>query len=282
MSQKGAGRLGDLARAAALRLESAGIDGAPREARLLLAHVTGFSTARLGAELGEAATPRVVNQFEAAVARRCAREPMSHITGKRLFFNHEFDVGPDVLDPRPETETLVLAALKRSWGRVLDLGTGSGAILLSLLSERGQATGIGTDLSPSALGVARGNATRLGVAERCEFIESDWFRSVTGSFDLIVSNPPYIAAAEMAALAPELSFEPRMALSDGGDGLSAYRAICGGAQAHLTPGGWLMVEIGWAQGQDVSAAMKQAGLENVRISRDLDGRDRVIEGRVPA
>ncbi|HEY9039710.1 MAG TPA: peptide chain release factor N(5)-glutamine methyltransferase [Roseovarius sp.] len=268
--------LGDLARAAAARLQDAGIEGAARDARLLLAHAAGLSATRLGTEMGEVAAPEVAERYNAMIARRATREPVSHITGKRLFFNHEFDVSPAVLDPRPETEALVLAALGAPFGRVLDLGTGSGAILLSLLAERGAATGLGTDLSEAALTVARENAQALGLGRRSDFQMSDWFAGIVGRFDLIVSNPPYIAQNEMADLAPELSFEPAMALTDGADGLSAYRAICKGARAHLAPGGRLMVEIGWTQGPQVAALMTAAGLPNVSILPDLDGRDRVI------
>ncbi|MFD0858311.1 peptide chain release factor N(5)-glutamine methyltransferase [Roseovarius aquimarinus] len=275
-------RLADLLREGAARLEAAGVEGAPRDARLLLAHVTGISAARLGAEMGAPAEAGWAEAFEAAITRRAAREPLSHITGKRLFYEHEFRVTPDVLDPRPETECLVRAALDLPWRSVLDLGTGSGAILLSLLAARREARGVGSDLSGAALDVARGNAARLGVEDRAEFLQSDWFASVGGRFDLIVSNPPYIAEAEMGALAPELGYEPRMALTDGACGLGAYRAICAGARAHLVPGGWLMVEIGWRQGADVAALMAGAGLGSVRILPDLDGRDRVVMGRAPA
>ena len=275
-------RLADLVRDAASRLEAAGIDGGAREARLLLAHVSGMSPARLSAEMSESAGPELIGEMDKVVARRCARAPMSHITGKRLFYKHEFQVTPDVLDPRPETEALVSAALQLPWARVLDLGTGSGAIILSLLAERAEATGIATDLSLAALGVAQANAEALGLAARCELILSDWFTNITGRFDLIVSNPPYIANGEMPDLAPELSFEPRMALTDGADGLSAYRAICAGAGAYLTPGGWLMVEIGWQQGKGVAALMRDAGLKNIRILPDLDGRDRVVQGHALA
>ncbi|WP_138933769.1 peptide chain release factor N(5)-glutamine methyltransferase [Roseovarius arcticus] len=272
-------RLADLARDGTARLEAAGIHNPAREARLLLAHVSGLSAARLGAEMDEVAGPDVVCRMDKAVARRCAREPMSHIIGKRLFYKHEFQVTPDVLDPRPETEALVLAALEFPWASVLDLGTGSGAIILSLLAERAKAAGTATDLSPAALGVARANAEALGLAARCDMIQSDWFASVAGCFDLIVSNPPYIAEDEMPDLGPELSFEPRIALTDGADGLTAYRAICTGAGAHLVPGGWLMVEIGLQQGPGVAALMRHAGLVDVRILPDLDGRDRVVQGR---
>lgn len=274
--------LADLVRDAAARLETAGIVGAQREARLLLVHVSGLSAARLSAEMGEAAAQDLVRRMDGAVARRCAREPMSHITGTRLFYKHEFKVTADVLDPRPETEALVMAALTRSWGYVLDLGTGSGAVLLSLLAERVEARGIGTDLSPAALGVALSNAAALGIETRCDLVVSNWFSATSGRFDLIVSNPPYIAEDEMLGLAPELSHEPRIALTDGADGLSAYRAICAGAGAHLAPGGWLMVEISHLQGPAVAALMQVAGLTDIRILPDLDGRDRVVEGRAGA
>jgi release factor glutamine methyltransferase len=270
--------LGALLRDAAARLGEAGIHGAARDARLLLAHAAGLSAARLTAETGTPAAAGVVTHYEAMIARRCARVPLSHITGKRLFYKHEFTVSPDVLDPRPETETLVLTALAAPFRRVLDLGTGSGAILLSLLAERPAASGTGTDVSDFALSVARGNARALGLDARCDWRLSDWFADVTGRFDLIVSNPPYIAEAEMADLAPELAHEPRRALSDGADGLSAYRVICAQAPAHLEPGGRLVVEIGWRQGGAVAAMMRAAGLREVRVLPDLDGRDRVVSG----
>ncbi|PVA11796.1 peptide chain release factor N(5)-glutamine methyltransferase [Pelagivirga sediminicola] len=269
----------DLLRNATEELSDAGIEGAARDARLLLAHAAGLSAARLGAELGEAAAPEVAARFQQMIGRRLARAPVSHITGKRFFFNHEFIVTPDVLDPRPETETLVLAALEGPVRRVLDLGTGSGVILLSVLGAREDASGLGTDLSPAALGVARQNAARLGVEARCAFRVSDWFAQVEGQFDLIVSNPPYIALDEMEDLAPELAHEPRMALTDGAGGLTAYRAITRDAGRFLTPGGRLMVEIGWRQGADVAAMMRAAGLRDVAILPDMDGRDRVVLGR---
>jgi release factor glutamine methyltransferase len=212
------------------------------------------------------------------IARRARREPISHISGKRAFWMHEFEVTPDVLDPRPDTETLVEAALKHRFGTVLDLGTGSGCILLSLLHERPAARGIGTDLSEAALAVAKRNADRVGVADRVSWAVSDWFSSVTGTYDLIVSNPPYIALDEMAGLAPELDYEPRMALTDEQDGLSAYRAITQDAMRHLNPQGRLMVEIGPTQAAAVSDLFARAGLVDLHVHQDLDGRDRVVSG----
>jgi len=244
---------------AAVRLAEVGIPDFRREARKLAREAAGQSLADM-------------------VARRCRGEPMSHILGYRDFWEHRFEVTADVLDPRPETETLVAAALEDGFERVLDLGTGTGCILLSLLAARPAARGTGTDLSQAALAVAARNAERLGVAERVALVLSDWWNAVDGPFDLIVSNPPYIAADEMAGLQRELAFEPRMALTDGADGLTAYRAIVAGAPARLAPGGRLMLEIGPTQGPAVRALMQAAGLERVRIAPDLDGRDRVVIG----
>jgi release factor glutamine methyltransferase len=166
---------------------------------------------------------------------------------------------------------------------VLDLGTGSGAILLTLLAERPLATGLATDLSPAALAVATGNAEALGLATRANFACGSWFAPVTGLFDLIVSNPPYIAADEMADLSPDvLNWEPHLALTPGGDGLAPYRAIAAGAAAHLAPGGRLMVEIGPSQGAAVRGFFAEAGLVTPTILPDLDGRDRVVMAHAPA
>jgi release factor glutamine methyltransferase len=218
-----------------------------------------------------------LEMFEIALADRARRRPVSQIVGRRAFWRHEFVVTPDVLDPRPETETLVAAALERPFERVLDLGTGSGCILISLLADRPGAHGLGTDLSEPALAVARRNAGMLGVAERADFLRSDWLAEVDGRFDLIVSNPPYIAEAEMAGLAPEVrDWEPHLALTPGGDGLGAYRAIAAGAGGRLTAGGRIALEIGPTQGEAVSALLKAQGFGAIEVRRDLDGRDRVV------
>ncbi len=263
-------------------LRDAGIEGAARDARLLLAHARGIAPDRLFLEMEGAADPAVADRFLALVARRAAREPLSHLTGRRMFWGRDFAVGPEVLDPRPETETLIAAALARPFQRVLDLGTGSGAILLTLLAESGAATGLGVDLSPAALAIAGQNAQALGVADRAAFALSDWYSGVSGQFDLIVSNPPYITEREMADLAPEVrNWEPHLALTPGGDGLDAYRAIAPGLSRHLTPGGRVLLEIGPSQGAAVSSLLKMAGLQRIAILPDLDGRDRVVAGEMP-
>ncbi|MDF3855491.1 peptide chain release factor N(5)-glutamine methyltransferase [Paracoccus sp. P2] len=267
-------------RQGAARLAQAGVPGAAEDARLLLAHALDLPRHQLTGVLAAPLPPEALRRFDAALAARAARQPVSQILGRRAFWKHEFRVTRDTLDPRPETETLVEAALAEPFASVLDLGTGTGAILISLLAERPGTRGLGTEISPAALAVARENAKVMGVC--ADFLESDWFASVTGQFDLIVSNPPYIALAEMAQLTPEVrEWEPQQALTDGADGLSAYRAIAAGAPAHLAPGGRLMVEIGPTQGAAVAALMRAAGLAEPRILPDLDGRDRVVAARKP-
>jgi release factor glutamine methyltransferase len=192
-------------------------------------------------------------------------------------------VTADVLDPRPDTETLIESALGVPFNRVLDLGTGSGCIVLSLLGERPAAAGVGTDLSDDALSVAAQNAEQLNVGNQLTFVQSDWFSNVEGPFDLIVSNPPYIAAAEMNDLQPEVrNHEPRMALTDEDDGLSCYRAITSDAMAYLNADGHLMFEIGPTQAAAVSAMMTAKGFAEIRVVQDLDGRDRVVLGQKTA
>ena len=262
------------------RLTDAGVPDAPRDARKLLAHAMRLPPDRLTLHLGDDLTPQEIARFDAAIAARARRQPVSQIIGHRDFFGRSFRVTPDVLDPRPETEVLVLAALAQPFALVLDLGTGSGCILLTLLAERPDATGLGTDLSPVALEVARGNSHRLGLAGRAEFHPSDWFDGVAlRGFDLIVTNPPYISADEMALLSPEvLGWEPHLALTPGGDGLAAYRRVAAGALVHLAPGGRLIAEVGPSQGGAVAALWQAAGLSDVAILPDLDGRDRVVQG----
>ncbi len=277
-------RLADLLRAGAARLRAGGIEGAARDARWLLAEAAGLAPERVLLDperrLGAAQAAR----FEAMLDRRLAREPVARILGRRAFWGREFAVTPAVLDPRPETESLIAAALEGPVPeRLLDLGTGAGILAVTLLAEWPGARAIATDIDPACLEVARENAARHGVADRLRLLHSDWFAAVEGGFDLIVSNPPYIAADELAGLAPEVrAHDPARALSPGGDGLAAFRAIAAGAAAHLAPGGRLLVEIGWQQGPEVAALFAEAGLSALRILPDLDGRDRVVVGQKPA
>ncbi|WP_417274886.1 peptide chain release factor N(5)-glutamine methyltransferase [Celeribacter halophilus] len=263
------------------RLNEAGIEGAPRDARLLMAHVLGIAPGRLTLVLPDAITAEQAQGFEQAIERRAKREPVSHILGYREFYGRRFSVSTDVLDPRPETEVLIAEALSKPFTSVLDLGVGSGAILLTLLAEQVLTKGLGTDVSEAALAVARGNADALGLSSRARFQQADWWDGVEGQFDLITSNPPYIAAEEMAALSPELAHEPRVALTDEADGLSCYRIIAAQVRAFLAPRGRVLVEIGPTQGAAVSALFLEQGLKAVRVLSDFDGRDRVVCAQAP-
>jgi release factor glutamine methyltransferase len=259
------------------RLRAGGVEDAALDARLLMAHALGIAQDRLTLHLAEAMTASQGVAYEAAITARLARQPVAQIIGQRQFWGLSFCVTRDTLDPRPDTETLVAEAVKAPFQTLLDLGTGTGCVLLSCLHANPQARGLGVDLSPEALAVAEGNAQSLGLASRAKFQPSDWFSTVTGRYDLIVSNPPYIAADEMPTLAPEVrDWEPHLALTPGGDGLTPYRIIAREAPRHLTGQGRLLVETGPTQGQAVSALFAAAGLHNIRILPDMDGRDRVV------
>lgn len=256
-----------------------------RDSRALLAHALGLAPDRLTLEHDREVSDDEMAAYEALLHRRLENEPVARIIGRRMFWGRHFRVTPEVLDPRPETETLVAAALEGpAPRRLLDLGTGSGIIAISLLAEWPGTTALATDLSPGALAVAGANAEALGVAERLTLAEADWWDGIgERGFDLVVSNPPYIAAAEMAGLAPEVrDHDPHIALTPGGDGLNAYRAILGGVRAHLAPRGRVLVEIGPTQGPEVATLAVTAGLEGVTILKDLDGRDRVVTAVAPA
>lgn len=261
------------------RLLSAAIgDGASRDARILMAHMMGVETDRLTVELSRMITPTQVSQFEHMIKRRAMSEPISHITGKRAFWKQDFKVSADVLDPRPETETLVELALDGAAPEtILDLGTGSGCILLSLLGEFPDAQGVGTDLSDAALQVAHQNAVRLDLSNRVTFQTANWFDGVAGRFNLIVSNPPYITAKEMESLSADVrDFEPHLALTPGGDGLAAYRSIAAELAGFMAPDGRALFEIGYLQGKDVVDIFSAAGFGAVSLHKDLGGQDRVV------
>jgi len=233
--------------------------------------------------LGSAAL--TIEQF---AARRAAGEPLSRIVGRREFWALELTISPQVLDPRPETETIVEASLRLLRSRreeplrVLDLGVGSGALICALLVEFPQARGVGVDISAGAADVARRNVAACGLASRAEIRVSDWASGIDGPFDLIVSNPPYIPSAELSALPREVrDFDPRLALDGGSDGLEAYQRIAPEARSLLCAGGWLMVEIGAGQAADVRAIVERCGFVDATILKDLAGRDRVVAARRP-
>lgn len=269
--------------AAAARLRAAGVPDPARDARILLAHAASVDAARVTLIAPEEIAPEIAERFEHLVALRAVRVPVSQLVGARAFYGRDFKISRDVLDPRPESETLIETALAEPFTRMLDLGTGSGCLLVTLLAERPDATGMAVDLSEAACLQASANAVLHGVQARAEILQSDWFEHVEGRFDLIVSNPPYLAAEEMLTVAPELALhEPRMALTDEFDGLSVYRIIAAQAQGYLTPKGRVMVEIGWQQGDAVRQIFESAGWGRVTLATDLDGRARVICADRPA
>jgi len=267
------------------RLAAAGIEGARSEAWLLLEAATGCPRASLMAGTVERLTPEQEVLLEAMVRRRLTREPIAYILGEKEFWSLPLAVGPAVLIPRPESESVVEAALARVADRsaplrLLDLGTGSGCLLLALLSELPRATGLGVDLSAAALAFARRNAERLGLAGRARFHEGSWGEGLAVSFDLIVGNPPYVAAGDLAGLEPEVrAFEPAMALIAGPDGLAAYRALALDCARLLAPGGSVALEIGQGQGAAVAAILISHGLEVFDRRRDLAGIERCLVAR---
>jgi release factor glutamine methyltransferase len=265
--------------AASARLRAAGVPDPARDARVLLAHAARIEASRVTLIAPEELASDIADRYEQLIALRAVRVPVSHLLGEREFYGRRFKVSSDVLDPRPETETLIEAALALPFERVLDLGVGSGCLLVTLLAENETATGVGVDLSELACLQASANAVLHRVQRRAEIRQSDWLDNVEGRFDLIVSNPPYIALDEMDGLEAEVrEHEPEMALTDGGDGLGAYRRIADEVLPHLTQDGRLLVEIGPTQAAAVMALLARAGLKGLRVIHDLDGRDRVICG----
>jgi release factor glutamine methyltransferase len=255
----------------------------PVDAKVLLAHVLGCNRAWLAAHETDGLTQDEASAFAALCNRRRAGEPVAYLTGTREFWGLTLTVTPDVLIPRPETETLVEFALSKlpreASLRVLDLGTGSGAIALALARDRPQAALLAADHSEAALAVARGNAERLKL-NNITFVAADWYAGIPpGMFNLIASNPPYIGAVDPHLQEGDLRFEPSSALSPGIDGQSALRAIIGGARERLTPGGWLVVEHGYDQSEAVQSLFRDAGFAEVTALRDLAGIARIVAGR---
>jgi release factor glutamine methyltransferase len=273
-----------LLREAAAALEAAGVPSAGWDAERLLRHLTGWDRAALVANPDAPVADDVAARFRGLVARRAAREPLQHLVGAQAFWRHDFLVTPDVLVPRPETEVLVETALDLLRGVerpiVVDVGTGSGCIALSLAAERADAEVHAIDLSEAALAVARENARRLGLEGRVAFHHGDLLSpvaSLRGRIDLVVSNPPYVDPADRDALAPEVrDHEPAMALFPPGDALSVHRRLAAEAAAALRPGGWLAVEVGEGQAHAVGELFEGAGLSPRPPVPDLQGIARVV------
>ena len=263
----------------AARLRAAGIDNPRLEARLLLAHAMGCDTAGL-----IRAPDAPAADYDALLDRRVAHEPLAYIVGRRGFWSLDFAVSPATLIPRPDTETLIEAALAMpppGARRILDLGTGTGCILLTLLHEWPEALGIGIDLSPDAAALARQNAISLGLADRSAFLCGDWAEAVSGTFDLVASNPPYIRSADIPGLMPDVArYEPHGALDGGTDGYDAYRRLVADLPRLLAPRGVAILELGIGQAETVAYLAMAAGLVS-ETRRDLGGIARAIVLRRP-
>lgn len=261
-----------------------GVEGR-HEAELLLLHVLGRERGWLFAHATDLLDPATAEAFAALLQRRIAGEPVAYLLGRRGFWTLDLAVSPATLIPRPETERLVELALERLPEgvplRIADLGTGSGAVALALASERPLAQIVATDMSGDAIAVAAGNARQHGLAN-VAFRQGSWHAPLAGErFDLIASNPPYIASDDPHLAQGDLRFEPATALASGHDGLDDIRLIIAGAPAHLQPGGWLLVEHGWDQGEAIRALLEGAGFVEVETALDLEQRDRVSLGRWP-
>lgn len=267
---------------AARQLADAGIVSAMLDARLLMQHVLGCDHAGLIQQAQHVLTSDEQTQFDALLARRLTREPLSHIVGVRAFWKDEFAVNASVLDPRADSETLIEAVLdevpdRLARLRILDLGTGSGCLLLSLLREYPHATGVGVDISEAAARVAQRNANALGLSARADFMVARWTDALQSNFDVIMSNPPYIAQQDIAALEPEVNgYEPHLALSGGADGLDAYRCLIPQIALHLAPCAMAVVELGFGQGAQVAALAECARLRVKDIRNDLAGVPRAM------
>ena len=279
-------------RALTLQFKSAGIDSAELDARILTGHVLGLDLTGMITAAQRQLTPDESARLEDFARRRLAGEPVARIVGEKEFWGLPLHLAPATLVPRPDTETVVELALElvRAGGeldrrlRIADLGTGTGAILLALLSELPAATGIGTDISEAALQTAAANAARAGLSERTTFIACDYASGLSGPFDLIVSNPPYIRSADIGSLAPEVrNHDPLAALDGGADGLDAYRALVPQAAGLLAPGGALVVEAGAGQSGQIQALMVAAGLTPAASPKaDLAGIPRAVAGHKTA
>jgi release factor glutamine methyltransferase len=279
--------LADALRWATAELRRAGVEGAGNDARRLMSVALGLSTAQLLARPERPLSPEEVKNFGRLIARRVAREPVSRILGEREFYGRTFGISPATLDPRPDSETLIDATLKlvalEGWHaralRILDVGTGSGSLLLTLLAELPHAFGVGTDVSVAALKTARGNAVRLGLARSAGWLAGDLVEAVRGPFDILISNPPYIPTFEITQVEPEVrEHDPRLALDGGADGVTFFRRLSAKA-AKIVPDGWIVLETGHDQADAVATLLADQGLRKIRVHPDVAGRRRCVAAR---
>ena len=259
------------------KLRDCGIENPTRDARLLLANCLAIEVHKLNLLDDRVLSKDEVSKFWRMVDERCKLKPVSKIIGYRAFWGRNFEVNEDVLDPRGDTETLVEVVLENKFKTMLELGTGSGAIAITVLAERIDATCVATDISKLALETAARNSKIHGVQNRLTLLQSDWFSKIIGRFDIIVSNPPYISAKEYNKLGNEVvDYDPKISLTPGGDGLDSYRQIISNAREKLRKNGQIFLEIGYSQAEPVKNLLDVAGFSKIKVHKDLGSRDRVL------
>ena len=270
----------ELLTAGQAKLRECGISDPVRDARLLLADCLELRTQNLNLLDNSCISEIKISKFWRMINERCKRKPVSKILGYRSFWGRDFEINENVLDPRGDTETLIELILDCNFENMLELGTGSGAIAITVLAERPEVTCVATDISQYALDTARTNSKRHGVQNRLKLLYSNWFDKISGSFDIIVSNPPYISSKEYAQLSAEvLKYDPKISLTLGGDGLEAYREILSQALEKLSKNGHIFLEIGYTQANAVGHLFKEAGFQQIKVHKDLGSRDRVISAK---
>ena len=262
------------------KLRECGISDPIRDARLLLADCLELRTQNLNLLNDSYISEIKISKFWRMIKERCKRKPVSKILGYRSFWGRDFEINENVLDPRGDTETLIELILDCKFENMLELGTGSGAIAITVLAERPEVTCVATDISEYALKTASTNSKRHGVESRLKLLHSNWFEKISGSFDVIVSNPPYISSEEYAQLSAEVvKYDPKISLTLGGDGLEAYREILSRALEKLSKNGHIFLEIGYTQANAVGHLFREAGFQQIKVHKDLGSRDRVISAK---
>ena len=270
----------ELLTASQAKLRECGISDPVRDARLLLADCLELRTQNLNLLDNSCISEIKISKFWRMINERCKRKPVSKILGYRSFWGRDFEINENVLDPRGDTETLIELILDCNFENMLELGTGSGAIAITVLAERPEVTCVATDISQYALNTARTNSKRHGVQSRLKLLYSNWFDKISGSFDIIVSNPPYISSKEYAQLSAEVvKYDPKISLTLGGDGLEAYREILSQALEKLSKNGHIFLEIGYTQANAVGHLFREAGFQQIKVHKDLGSRDRVISAK---
>ena len=265
----------------AIKLSESGIEGAARDARILTAYALQLPISELSLKIDEQVSKQIIYELEKLILRRIDREPISKILGRREFLGRSFFINENVLDPRADTETLIDFVIEKPVKSVLELGTGSGAIAVTLACEWKEVHVTAVDISEDALSLAKTNAEKFNVQNKVHFLKSDWFKAVRGPFDLIISNPPYIGWIEKDHLTAEVvKYDPEIALFAGRDGLDAYKTIIPNLAKFLNPDGIVVLETGVCQSNQVKNMLSEVGFVNAKIAKDLSGKDRLVAAKL--